>query len=544
MNHQRRQERRRADRAHSRVQSPRWRRLAVEQIESRLMLSGDGFANLDTDTFNFDSIGDYAIISSDSAPAVVTAADDGAMDSPFPRVSVDRDDSPFVFRDAWADGFYSSFQVSLGSLDLAPVKFGGVNLLSTTPDRFTVINHVWSHDSEVSIVAPGNGLGLGLSNLINVRPENSHSTAVSGIIGSDELSIDVPANKLEDKSAPASIRVTPDPALSNTSPAPVVDVRVEPVVTPLKTSLAPEAPTLIAPVAPASSFVAIADSDAQINVGRVIDELLTSDTNVIDQSMQYSADDVTRDEVQLTGAAGTSQVDQILGALEENNTALVANNSTDEGGMIPIQEIVGKVSQESIAAPNTEQVATVDAPGDISGELARVAVMELLEGEADPAAPREASDFTFLVAANEAGFVPERIALNQADQESAMLAAVQAVVDQAALATSLVAPANPIYLAAMFSAASDAFAAASISGPLTTRSVNAIEIDDTRSEAFSQWDDDSQRSDIAEEAVGATYGLLPIVGVLAVERIVAANRKRKQDTAAQAAPRASRSWQV
>ena len=251
-----------------------------------------------------------------------------------------------------------------------------------------------------------------------------------------------------------------------------------------------------------------------------MDTSSTGDTQVTDAEDTLQSDDLFNESDGLFNAPATDNAPQVASA----------GNLPDEGGMIPIQGIVAELAQETIAAPAIERLAAVDAPAEISGELARVAVMELIAGEADPAAPKAAADHTFLVATADATFAPDRIAGDERLEPSEALASLRVIAEQAGLAASLVAPANPIYLAALMSTASDAFAAAAMSAPLSANPVETAPAD-ARSEAFSQWDDAAPHGRTAENEDGTSYELLPLVGVLAMERIVASKRKQRQDAA-------------
>jgi hypothetical protein len=151
--------------------------------------------------------------------------------------------------------------------------------------------------------------------------------------------------------------------------------------------------------------------------------------------------------------------------------------------------------------------------------------MELIAGEADPAAPESAADHTYLVAADDADFVPVSMRLDDLEDSQTALAAVRIVVDQAALAASMAAPANPLHLTALATAVGDAFATAAASAPLSASAI-LQDAGDARSVAFGKWDDAPQRQS-NEEEFDTSYGILSLVGVLAVERVVAAKRKRK-----------------
>ena len=153
--------------------------------------------------------------------------------------------------------------------------------------------------------------------------------------------------------------------------------------------------------------------------------------------------------------------------------------------MISIDELVGAVSRGSMSgAPAAGHVALDNRETPIVGELARVTVMELIEGEADPAAPQSTADHTSLVAANDATLTRTKPEARRGAERTGSELGVKVFVEQAGLAAGIVAPVNPTYLAAIASSVSDAFSAAALSDPFDSA-------DRCRAEraAFSQWDD-------------------------------------------------------
>jgi hypothetical protein len=98
----------------------------------------------------------------------------------------------------------------------------------------------------------------------------------------------------------------------------------------------------------------------------------------------------------------------------------------------------------------------------------------------------------------------------------------------------MIAPVNPVDLAAMAQAANDAFAAV-VGADLTRRLADATPegvppADAARNEAFSQWGDDETNEPRAMAADQSNRWLdaTPILLVLACERVVAAKKKRQQ----------------
>jgi hypothetical protein len=511
------------------------RRLSIESIESRLMLSGDGLQSLDTDTFNLDGFtSDYAIISDDaySIPRGTNAIanTDNAPTADFDNALTQ---PPTIIR-------ANSSQYSLatnGSLTSNLNLFIAYDQTSNSFDLSRIVNlreqlAVGGFTSAAAKIGVQPGAGLALQFFGSGDSDILRAGLGDAIEGS--FLVDVIHISPEGEPGKIAIQVPDVPAL--VGQIEIVRTRIEDagITVPVE-SLLPSggAPVLVAaPTVPIDTTIPVGQSGAQINVGRIIDQLLSSGGDYIDHTMSDDLQSAGDGGSQLSDTSETPQTGNLFDAPTAPETAQVAGAGEviDEGGMIPIQGIVGQLAGEAIMTPSVQEVIAADVPTEISAELARVAVMELIEGEADPAAPDSAADHTYLVAANDTGFVPVSLKLGDLEESQAALAAVRIVVDQAALAASMAAPANPLHLAALATAVGDAFATAATSAPL---SASAILQDggDARSVAFSEWDEAPQR-DSREEESNYSYGILPLVGVLAAERVVAAKRKRKQNAAA------------
>lgn len=510
------------------------RRLSIEPIESRLMLSGDGLHSLDTDTFNLDGItSDYAIISNDvyTTPRGTNAVAD-ANDAPTADFDSTPTQPPTIIR---ADG-------SLHSTATNGWLTSNVNLFiayAQTSNSFD-LSRVASLREQLAIgdftsvsanfgVQPAAGLTLQLS-----------GSGESGILRAglgDPIggSLLVVGNSPDEEAGKISIQVPDLPAL--VGQIEIVRTRIEDAGTmvPVETLLpAGGSPVLtIAPTVPVDTNIPIGQSGVQINVGRIVDDLLSSGGDYIDHTMSDDLQSAGDGDSQLTGTSNTSQTGNLFDAPTAPETAQVAGGGevVDEGGMIPIQGIVGQLAGEAITAQSVEEVIAADVPAEISAELARVAVMELIEGEADPAAPQSVTDHTYLVAADDADFVPVHVSIDSMRTPSAAAyAAGRIVVDQARLAASLVAPANPAHLAALVSAVGDAFTTATMSAPLSMASLSSDPMEDARNAAFAKLDESTGEPAADDETGYSTYGLL--IGALAVERVVATRRQQKQNAAA------------
>ncbi len=212
---------------------------------------------------------------------------------------------------------------------------------------------------------------------------------------------------------------------------------------------------------------------------------------------------------------------------------VVAANSPDDGGMIPVEELVGAVAREStVGPPTTAYVAASSGGVEIAGELTRATVMELIEGEADPAAPISTVDHVSLVSTNGANVVPAQAEAGRGSERTVSARAIKVFAEQAGLAASMMTPVNPVNLATIGSTVSDTFAAAALSLPSETTTLAAVTGDESgaaRSAAFSQWSDKRHGSGTA--ARGDSNGwldALPLLTMLACERVVAAKNQRQK----------------
>jgi hypothetical protein len=511
------------------------RRLSIEPIESRLMLSGDGLQSLDTDTFNLDGFtSDYAVISDDaySTPRGTNAIAN-ADDAPAADFDTSLTQPPIIIR---ANSSPYSLATN-GSLTSNLNLFIAYDQTSKSFDLSRLVNlrEQLAVGGFVSAAAKFDvQAGAGVTLRFSGNGESGILRAGLGDPIGGSFLVEVVRTSPESEPGKIAIQVPDLPAL--VGQIEIVRTRIEDagIAVPVETLLpSGGAPVLvIAPTVPIDTTIPVGQSGAQINVGRIIDELLSSGGDFIDHTMSDDLQTTGDGESQLSETSETPQTGNLFDARTAPETAQVAGSReiVDEGGMIPIQGIVSQLAGEAILAPGVEEVIAADVPAEISAELARVAVMELIEGEADPAAPESAADHTYLVAASDADFVPVSLTLVALEESQVALATVRIVVDQAALAASMAASANPLHLAALATAVGDAFATSATSAPLSA-SAMLQDAGDARSVAFSEWDDAPQR-DSREEESDFRYGILPLVGVLAVERVVAAKRKRKQNAAA------------
>jgi hypothetical protein len=414
------------------VRRPKWRRLAIEQMENRLMLSG---TDLDTTTFNLDFLSaDYAIVSTSGAILRFDPAAD------------------FANRDL------------NGSLHFNSASTGSSNGLSASEFRAT--------GEGVAITVMETGFEF-QQPVLSDHPRIDHhlfdapgfqGTAKTGLVGA-------PGNTNIGTTGLAHSDATFDPVNANENSAPRTETSRD-IAGPAEKDL------------PASA-IAVSQPDILLNSPTAADETLVVD----------------------------------------------AADAPAEGGMIPIQQVVGELASETIVASAGRPRAPNSVPAEIRGELARVAVMELIRGEADPAVPRPTADHTYVIAVNDKTTSLTFAATHRQVQTDANWA-VEVIAEQAELVASLMTPARPIDLAATVSLVSNAFGTATISPRSETPAVAVHEGDElatVRNVAFSQWGD--QRHETGAAARGGSYGwvdAVPLLTILACERVVASKNQRQR----------------
>jgi hypothetical protein len=270
-------------------------------------------------------------------------------------------------------------------------------------------------------------------------------------------------------------------------------------------------------------------SESDAKLAEAVDDLLAQDTILVDNSSS-------------TGSVGSSAADnhQVLTATESaqpngdlpvtGTVVVAALGGSTEGGMISVEALVDVASHAATASAD-EQASAAGNATPIFGELTRVAVMELIEGPADPAAPRPAAQHMLL--ATDAGTdVLRHAADHRSPQQTSTPSAIKIFAEQAGLAAATMAPVNPFYLATIVSAVSDAFASAALSLPsetLTPAALDGEALNAARSAAFSQWSDRQHGSGAAaHDDSNCWLDAVPLVTILACERVVAAKSRRQQ----------------
>lgn len=360
----------------------------------------------------------------------------------------------------------------------------------------------------------------------------------------------------------ADFQSTLDVALNDALSNPVVDVRLSDDVTEIgaPATVTPKVfESVVIPAVNQSSIstatnsiamgpaapVSIIQVGAQI-VGQIVEQLHTPSTNdlsatverllaedaiLVENAAEAVAEDAAGgDGSQLAAAGGES-----LGINSDSESAAAPEtNMLAEGGMVPVESIVGAVASGDLEiAPTGEQLAGAGDGAELIGDLARVAVMELIEGAEEPSAPVLEGDHVAVLAAHDAaGSV--QLAKVARGESAGNRSIVQTFSEQAGAAVALVMPVSPSYLAALVTSVSDVFAAVAFGETSNTAGEAAIfgstAGDATRDEAFATWDGLAEDLPISkEDNDGFSYlSTLPLVGALAIERLMAAKRRRQQ----------------
>jgi hypothetical protein len=287
-------------------------------------------------------------------------------------------------------------------------------------------------------------------------------------------------------------------------------------------------PLVVSPVANTDA-TANRQSKAEEDLADAIDELLSDDAIIVSQSGDASSEpiaDITPSDTR--GAIDVASSDVSAEKLPDGKSRLGGSaqeataNQLAEGGMIAVDQIINAEVDDSSARPTSVQVAAGGDAAELVGELSRVAVMELIDGEPEPGESPNAADHVSLIAERGSSDAPN----------AEVLAAVRLVTDQASLAISLVSPVHTAFLGTVTEAASHAFAAV-VNSELSVQASSAAREgfsapDTARSEAFSQWADDESELAEAENNSHRWLDVAPLVVALACERALAAKRKRRE----------------
>lgn len=282
-------------------------------------------------------------------------------------------------------------------------------------------------------------------------------------------------------------------------------------------------------------------SRAEEELDQAIDQLLADDTIIVSHSGDPNSPLVAEARpveapraTDLGSAESDSPTAPDQATSSPGATKAAAAYQLAEGGMIPIAEIVDAATREA-AGPSadiaTEQLAAGGESTELVGELSRVAVMELIEGEAEPEASSGA-DHAVLIAA---------------DRAADTIEAIRSATEQAGLVIASVSPMNPVYFTSIAKVAGHAFSAVVGSDAIapdfgaqlhSAAADRSLLPDSARSEAFSQFAvEDANQLDADEDSPSNLWlDATPLVVALACERALAARKKRREREAAAGQP--------
>ena len=268
-------------------------------------------------------------------------------------------------------------------------------------------------------------------------------------------------------------------------------------------------------------------SAPQTDLDAVIDQLVSGGVILVRSGDETAVENSSLGDqteiVSTSGESSTHQADFSEGEVAaEPEVELLA-----EGGMVPVEVLVATVSNGSLEISyGQDQLAGAGEASDVVGELARVAVMELIEGATEPMAPVVDGDHVALVAVRD-GMVSERaFALARSEFAAADRSLVRAFAQQAGAAIALAMPVNPDYVVALVSSISDVLTGVVVGEEGASDESSG---DEARREAFAQFEDSDLDSEPAPSESSLDWlDAAPLVALLACERVVAANRKRQQ----------------
>jgi hypothetical protein len=260
-----------------------------------------------------------------------------------------------------------------------------------------------------------------------------------------------------------------------------------------------------------------ANSDA--NLTQAAADLLAQDIIIADNSPANS-ETVGEDSKDAITSAAVEPTQSVADTNAGDANVVASTDVPTDGGMVSIEEIVAAVQGAPTDSGDT-LYASAESETQIAGELTRVAVMELIEGEADPAATGAGNAYVGVVATNDA---TDGGRADVADSPQSMAErAINAVAQQAVAGISLVTPVNPGMLMTAIGSLRNAVQAASLTS-LSDSSESPSEA------AFSQWDDSAPgKSAVAGPREWSHWGLAaPILIALACDRVAAAQEKRQR----------------
>jgi hypothetical protein len=259
-------------------------------------------------------------------------------------------------------------------------------------------------------------------------------------------------------------------------------------------------------------------------LSETIDDLLSGDTIIVAPS------DKSGHELFVDGApAGPADNGSLGLSADGQPVGESAVEQIADGGMIPLDVIVAIATDHRQALATTDEQLALYGSTDVDshnlvGEMSRVAVMELIEGQPEPGAAPSSAEQVSLFASADAPPAPFTRLIEFASH-------------QTGLAIGLVAPVDTSLLAGVASAARHAFATiVTTAGPSAAPTEPPLE--DARSQAFSQLGDDEDTEATASPSAIGWLDAAPLAFALACERAIAARQKRRDSREADRTPSA------
>lgn len=543
------------------VRRPRPRRLAVESMESRLLLTGNQLTgvNLDESIYNLDTVGPnpYVVISQGdvAAPSIADSNSTPAVDVPTTNIVP----PAIVFTDYFGGGilnagvsYGSTYDFLVSGTSSGPGKISSIAGNQGTFQRF-------DSDSDGSV---------GLGNLVAWTNSNSlDGTGVFFRLADDTVSVRYPIDakwmsgllsnpRILDAGPSAefprvtiSVVIAPTVDVPLATPVleskpidaplstPIVEQLVQNDLTPVTTTAKPSADnanvaaskidavldsiagkeiTVTIPAAIADAIPPIRQPMREERLADAIDELLSEDTILVAPSGKNGTDYVA--DGSSNGLATASD----FNAGGQSESELFGSPvQIADGGMIPIDALIAAADSDAganVADASTELAAT-DVPTGALGELSRVAVMELIEGETEPGAG-ETSDHVMVVA----------------DHDAEPLDAFRVVAHQAGVAIALASPAGPTYLASIATAAVEAAnraMATLVGNHIATEAASELTSEESvRQAAFSELGGAENEVETTAALDGPHWSrwlaAAPLAVAIACERALAARKSRRE----------------
>lgn len=565
-NHQRR-----LDAAH-RTRPPRLRRLTVEAMESRLLLSGNQLTGgeIDHSIWNLDSIGSnsYVVISPGDGAAPPTISTSGA--------TATDDSPPLDYNLPWV--VRSDF-VGPNSLDVGPAIGGSHGLLvawdNDTPGAMTA---VFANSSAMAIDTAQDGFLrlVDLHDLLELRTQDRdgifNRIADDSVITFDSIGQNLSSNWLSIRSdVAAGLQPAGPGATANFLMIPSIETSLVHVslVTPGAEHFAGK-PAVNTPVAEnfaqrdfASAFLTTNTPSASVNIDASQAESLlgpaagnhAADADVTitvpdpvadaiahvrqptrDERLADAIDDLLSEETIILSTVGQSGTEYLASnsptgldaasnfhsSSQSDSELVIHAGQLADGGMIPIDVLVAAAGSdaESILVDAGTELAATDRSTGALGELSRAAVMELIEGEAEPGAA-ESADYVMVVAKRDAD----------------PLDAFRVVTRQAGVAFALAAPAGPTHLASITAVAVDAASralATLVGNHLAAETTGELATTDAaRHAAFSELGGAADEVESTAELDGLHWNrwlaATPLAVAIACERALAIRNKRRDE---------------